>query len=184
MTRLEPMPVDALRPDQLELYYEIVHGKRGAGPQHFALARADGGLNGPFNAFLLVPRVGRALQSVGSALRYEGTLSDRIRELAILQVAAHWDSTFEQAAHESVGRSVGLTEAEIAAVREGRLPELADTVEAAATRVTAALIDGNVSDDMWAEEVRLLGRPAVFELSTIVGYYATLALQMRVFHVD
>ncbi|MGH8826589.1 MAG: hypothetical protein ACRDVZ_03105, partial [Jiangellaceae bacterium] len=62
--------------------------------------------------------------------------------------------------------------------------ELADAVEAAATRVTAALIDGNVSDDMWAEEVLLLGHATVFELSTIVGYYATLALQMRAFRVE
>ncbi|MGH8829359.1 MAG: carboxymuconolactone decarboxylase family protein, partial [Jiangellaceae bacterium] len=99
-----------MRSDQLELYHDIVGGKRASGPQHFALTRDDGGLNGPFNAFLLVPSVGRALQSVGSALRFDGTLSDRIRELAILQVAAHWDSMFERAAHENVGRSVGLTE--------------------------------------------------------------------------
>lgn len=172
-----------MRSDQLELYHDIVDGKRASGRQHFVLTREDGGLNGPFNAFLLVPSVGRALQSVGSALRFEGTLSDRIRELAILQVAARWGSTFERTAHESVGRAVGLTEAEMAAVREGRLPELADADEAAATRVTAALIDGNVSDDMWAEEVQVLGSATVFELSTIVGYYGTLALQMRVFRV-
>ena len=27
----------------------------------------------------------------------------------------------------------------------------------------------------------MLGRPALFELLTLVGYYATLALQLRVF---
>nr|BFE70573.1 hypothetical protein GCM10020092_038740 [Actinoplanes digitatis] len=73
------------------------------GPQLFRLVGADGGLEGPFNAFLLQPRLGLALQALGAAVRYETGLADRAREIAILVVSAASDSAFERYAHEAVG---------------------------------------------------------------------------------
>ena len=52
-SRLEPMPRSQLGPEARRLYDAITQGPRASGPQHFALTREDGGLNGPFNAFLL-----------------------------------------------------------------------------------------------------------------------------------
>src|ERR1700712_1255303 len=124
MTRLEPVPPEELDGDQRELYDAIASGPRAQGPQHFALTRADGGLLGPFNAFLLSPALGFALQELGAAVRYRTALPPRTREIAILTVAAHWDSAFEWSAHESVGRAAGLTDAELASLREGVVPEL------------------------------------------------------------
>ena len=37
---------------------------------------------------------------------------------------------------------------------------------------------GDLDDDEYAEAVAALGLPMVFELLTLVGYYATLALQL------
>jgi 4-carboxymuconolactone decarboxylase len=181
MTRLEAIPPDRQTPSQRTLYDRIVSGPRAAGPQHFALTSSDGGLQGPFNAFLLSPAVGASLERVGAAVRFETGLSDRTRELAILAVAAHWDSAFEWAAHEGVGRSVGLTSPEIDAVRRGEVPALPDEREVASAHLVAALLRGDVSDEEWARWAEPLGSAAVFELTSLVGYYATLALQMRVF---
>ena len=119
--RLEP---SALDDDQRSLYDAIAGGRRAQGPQRFRLADSQGRLEGPFNAFLLQPRLGSALQALGSAVRYDTGLDDRCREIAILIVAAHWESEFEWYAHEAVGRSVGLGDAELAAVRDGRYTEL------------------------------------------------------------
>jgi 4-carboxymuconolactone decarboxylase len=96
-------------------------------------------------------------------------------------VAAHWDSEFERTAHEAVGRAVGLSEAELGAIREGGLPPLEDPVERAGVRLTRALVHGDVDDATWSACVPPLTERTVFELTTLVGYYATLALQMRVF---
>lgn len=131
---------------------------------------------------LLSPPLGGALQELGAAVRYRSVLSDRIREMAILVVAAHWGSRFEREAHEAVGRACGLTEAELAALREGRVPELADPAERTAVRTTAALAGaGTLTDAEYGEAVAALGERGLFELTTLVGYYATLALQLRVF---
>lgn len=184
MTRLEPLLPGDLEPQARRLYDAITQGPRASGPQHFSLTRADGGLNGPFNAFLLNPGLGEALQRLGTAIRYEGTLSPRCREIAILTVATAWNSRFERRAHEAVGRAVGLTDADLDSLRAGAIPELEDEHEGACARLANAMVHGDVPETMWHQDAEFVGAAVVFELATLVGYYATLALQLRVFRVD
>ncbi|TNY35852.1 carboxymuconolactone decarboxylase family protein [Thermomonospora catenispora] len=181
MTRQRAFRPEELDGERLELYRAITAGPRAGGP--FRLVSEEGVLLGPFNEFLLSPLVGDALQRLGAAIRYESGLSDRVREMAILTVAAAWDSAFERQAHEAVGRAVGLTDEEMTAIAEGAPLEPEDPHEAAALRLTRALVAGDVDEETWTACVPPLDREAVFELTTLVGYYATLALQMRVFRV-
>jgi 4-carboxymuconolactone decarboxylase len=172
--KLEPSSLDD---EQRSLYDAITGGRRAQGPQLFRLTDETGRLEGPFNAFLLQPRLGSALQAVGSSVRYDTGLDDRCREIAILVVAAHWRSDFEWYAHEAVGRSAGLGDAELTAVRDGRHGALAE-------REAAALVlRGDLDDAEYREAVDHVGTAGLFELLTLVGYYATLALQLRVFRV-
>ena len=181
LARLHP-PFD--NEDRQRLYAAITSGPRGGSQQPFALVDEVGALAGPFNAMLLQPGMGAALQALGAAIRYQGTLPARLRELAILVVAGHWSSAFEQHAHEAAGRRAGLSEEELAAVRAGGEPDLADPAEQAAVRVAQTLVRaGDLDDAEYAEAVARLGEAGVFELTTLVGYYATLALQLRVFRV-
>jgi len=62
--KLKPSAFDA---EQRSLYDAIAGGRRAQGPQLFRLADAEGRLEGPFNAFLLQPRLGSALQALGDA---------------------------------------------------------------------------------------------------------------------
>jgi len=180
--RLTPAQLDA---DQRAVYDEIAAGPRAQGPQLFRLRDADGGLEGPFNAFLLQPRLGSALQALGSAVRYQTSLTGRCREIAILVVAAHWDSAFEWYAHEAVGRHIGLTDAELDAIRHRAYEALTDPQERATAVATQRLAGtADLDDEAYADAVRDLGLPQLFELTTLVGYYATLALQLRVFRVS
>ena len=180
LPRFEPSALDA---EQRSLYDAIAGGRRAQGPQLFRLADADGRLEGPFNAFLLQPRLGSALQALGASVRYDTELDDRCREIAILVVAAHWRSDFEWHAHEAVGRAAGLGDAELAALREGRHAELAGR-ESVVARTAAALVTrGDLDDAEYGEAAGHLGPAGLFELLTLVGYYATLALQLRVFRV-
>jgi 4-carboxymuconolactone decarboxylase len=114
--RLPKIAPGSLGGEQRHLYDAITGGRRAEGPQLFRLADDEGCLEGPFNAFLLQPRLGSALQELGSAVRYGTGLSDRCREIAILAVAAHWESEFEWYAHTAVARAAGLGDTELAAV--------------------------------------------------------------------
>ncbi len=182
--RLRPLTPDELDDSQRRLYNAITTGSRSAGPQPFSLARADGALEGPFNAMLLNPPIGDALQRLGAALRFAGRLSPRCREIAILAVASHWRCGFEQRAHEAVGAHVGLTEAELAALRAGGDPRLTDPIEQAVLAVTRRLVElGDLDDEAYAAAVDVLGADLLVELTAVVGYYSLLAMQLRVFRV-
>jgi 4-carboxymuconolactone decarboxylase len=180
--RLAGLRPAELNEQQTAVYQAIAGGPRAAGPQVFPLADEDGRLRGPFNAMLLSPPVGHAVQAVGAAVRYESVLADRVREMAILVVASHWASAFEREAHEAVGRACGLSDQELTALSAGAAPDLTDPAERTALRVTAALVDtGALTDQVYADAVLALGERGVFELTTLVGYYGMLALQLRVF---
>ncbi|WP_079085637.1 carboxymuconolactone decarboxylase family protein [Streptomyces dysideae] len=180
--RLAGLLPGELDEQQTAVHRAITGGPRAAGPQAFALTDEEGRLRGPFNAMLLSPTVGLAVQAVGAAVRYESVLTDRVREMAILVVAAHWGSTFEREAHEAVGRACGLTEPELRTLRAGELPDLMDPAERAALLATVALTrSGALSDEDYYDAAAAWGERGLFELTTLVGYYALLALQLRVF---
>jgi hypothetical protein len=181
--RIPKLDPSSLDDQQRSLYDAIAGGRRAQGPQLFRLADEDGRLEGPFNAFLLQPRLGSALQALGASVRYDTGLDDRCREIAILVVAVCWRSAFEWYAHEAVGRAVGLTDAELAALREGRHAELAGRGSVVAHTAAALVARGDLDDGEYREAVDQIGPVGLFELLTLVGYYATLALQLRVFRV-
>jgi 4-carboxymuconolactone decarboxylase len=53
------------------------------------------------------PAMGLALEASGAAIRFDGALPGRAREIAILAVAAHNKSDYEWSAHEAVGLDLG-----------------------------------------------------------------------------
>lgn len=174
---------DHMDPDQKELYEAITQGTRAQGPQHFALTDDHGRLNGPFADFLLSPKVGMALQALGSALRYETELSARARELAILAVAARRRSTFEQESHEAIARALGFKQDELEAIRREDMAPF-DREESLVGKTVLALLNGDLDEPTWETAEEILGQRKIFELVTLVGYYSTLALQLRVFRVE
>jgi alkylhydroperoxidase family enzyme len=183
--RLVKLLPPALDDEQRAVYDAIVGGPRAQGPRPSSLTDDDGGLIGPFNAFLLQPRLGQPLQELGAAVRFQTSLSDRAREVAILVVAAARESSFEWYAHAAIGRRAGLTDDELAAIRENRPDRLTDDVERMVGETAYALVTwGDLDDDQYERVVAALGRPTLFEVLTLVGYYSLIALQLRVFRVE
>jgi 4-carboxymuconolactone decarboxylase len=170
--------------EQRALYDSITGGPRGQGPQLFPLVDSSGALEGPFNAMLLSPPLGSALQALGSAVRFRSGLTDRAREIAILLVAHHWHSDFEIYAHEAIARAAGLDDAELGALRDGQPDSLVDDAEKVVGRTAQALANrGDLTDTEYQSALESMGARALFEVTTLVGYYATLALQLRVYRV-
>jgi 4-carboxymuconolactone decarboxylase len=134
---------------------------------------------------LLSPDIGMALQELGTAIRYRTGLSPRSRELAILVVAAHWQCEFELDAHTLIGAQVGLTGAELGALRGGEPLWLRDDEEAAVLAATRSLVrTADMGPSQYDAAATALGTAKLFEVSALVGYYSLLALQMRIFGVS
>lgn len=178
--RLTP---DLLTPEQQALYDEICSGPRASSDRPAGPIDAAGALTGPFNAMLLSPTVGGPLQRLGAALRYRSALPDVTRELVILAVAAHHDSAYERAAHQRVAAGLGVGQAALAAIEAGgtpaAYPETGPALDLARAILRAELPD----DDAFARFRAHLEPAEIFELSTLVGYYSMLAVQLALFDV-
>ena len=182
--RLPDLTPADLTDDAARAPRRIVGGPRGRGPQHFALTTDDGALTGPFGVMVHEPALGAPLQELGSAVRYATGLTDRVREIAILAVAAATGSAFERYAHERVGRAVGLTDDELAALAAGTFTST-DAVEQAAYALCRRLLAdrSRLTDGEYADLAEALGTTTITELVVLVGYYRTLAQLLDVFDV-
>lgn len=173
-----PRP-DELTEAQREVHERIVGGPR-SGESAFRLADADGRLHGPFNVMLAAPGPGLALSELGAALRFRTSLSDRVREIAILTLSALERSSFEWYAHEAVARRIGMTVEEIAALAACEPAPSFDDVERTVQRAVVQLAQGGDLDDaVHGALAAHLGTEGAVELIVLVGYYSMLAVAMR-----
>jgi alkylhydroperoxidase/carboxymuconolactone decarboxylase family protein YurZ len=177
--RLPLLAPDELTPAQRTVYDRIVEGRAQTKPVDGA-----GRLTGPFNAMLYGAAVGDALQALGATIRFNGLLSGRCREIAILIVAVDAKSPYELMKHTRAALAVGLNNGELAAITCGDDQIFTDEKERAVIAVTRLLITtGDLTDSEYRLAEDVLGPGLLVELSALTGYYQLLALQLRLFRV-
>ena len=76
--RIPYLTPGSLSDEQQELYDAIMAGKRGQGGAAGQLANEEGGLIGPFNAWLFSPSVGERAQALGEVLRFGSSLENHV----------------------------------------------------------------------------------------------------------
>jgi 4-carboxymuconolactone decarboxylase len=176
-----PAP-DEMTEEQVALYKLFATGKRAQPGTPFSLVDETGRLQGPPAAWILAPAVGRALEQLGGAVRYERTLPPRASEIAILLVAHHYRSPFELHAHTRAGAAAGLSPEDLDVLAAGQPPVLATEPEQVIYAVTRRLLAAAALDDEeYAQAVSVLGQGGLLELTTLIGWYSMLAIQLSVF---
>ena len=176
-----PAP-EEMTEEQQAIYRMFATGRRAQPGSAFSLVDETGRLTGPPAAWVLAPPLGRALEQLGGAVRYERTLPARASEIAILLVAHHHRSPFELHAHTRAGAAAGLSREDLDALAAGQPPALTTETERAIYAVTRrVLAAGALDDDEYAQAVSVLGTGGLFELTTLIGWYSMLAIQLSVF---
>lgn len=189
MSRVAPYDPDELTRAQREVYDELCAGPRTNPGRPGGPVDASGRLTGPFNAMLHSPAVGGPLQRLGAALRYESELDDVVRELVILLVAGHADCAFERAIHQPIARDLGADDETLAALDRSQVPDAfagdAHPTAGPALELALRILTGRLPDDAEFAALRAaLGDSGIFEVSTLVGYYQTIANQLALFAVE
>jgi alkylhydroperoxidase family enzyme len=117
------------------------------------------------------------LVRLGAAILGAQRLSAKLRELAILRVAALSPAPYEWTQHVSIAAMVGATGAQIEALERGDCAAACfDDLERAVLRFTTeAVRDVRVSDAPFAEVSGRLSPQEVVELLLAVGYYMLIA---------
>jgi 4-carboxymuconolactone decarboxylase len=171
---------EELNDEQRAVYLSITTGPRASAKRISPLMDDDGRLHGPFNPMLMSPALGAAVQATGAAIRYNSSLSDRQREIAILLMAQYERSNFEWIAHVDVGRVAGLTEPEIDALFHGSSSDTFSPAERSVFDVAEALIASGDIDSALFESARSeIGDVQIVEVIYLVGYYRSLATSLR-----
>lgn len=136
---------------------------------------------GPFVPLLQTPALMERVGKLGEALRFEGSLPERLRELVICAVARHCGNQFEWQLHAANALKAGVAEATLAALLDGRVPRGARPDESAVLDFSHELMHHHgVCDATFAHTEQLLGQAGVVELSTLVGYFAMVCWVMNV----
>lgn len=181
MSRLRALTRHELSGEQAELFDGIIESRGRGG---LDLVGPDGGLAGPFNAFVHVPQIGRRLTSLGGLLRFRTSIDRRLTEVAICTVGANWRSEFEFWAHAPMALEHGVPELVIEALRDGRPPVFERDDERIVHAVTSQLLtDRRVDDATYADGVALVGETGMVELATLVGYYCLISMVLNLFEV-
>lgn len=182
--RLPPLPPQRLDDAQRALYESVVGSPRAGSPGRAPLRDEQGRLNGPFNALLYSPRIGQAVQELGTVVRYGSGLTPRAREISILEVARHTGSAYEWSTHVTAALAAGLTADEIAWIEAGTDAATFEPGENAVRSVVRSLLaTGDLPDRLYASAEGVLGEALIVELVVLVGYYQLLAMLLRVARV-
>jgi 4-carboxymuconolactone decarboxylase len=178
MSRLPYLRYDDAGADGQRVWDGVV-GSRGG-----EVVNEQGGLIGPFNAFVHAPDVGRRLSSLGATLRFGTSIDRRLSEIAIITVGARWKAEFEWWAHSAMAREHGVPGAVVDAIGRGDDPPFEAEDERAVYAVARQLTDdGRLDQDAYQAAKRLLGDAGLVELVSLCGYYTLISYLLNAFDV-
>jgi AhpD family alkylhydroperoxidase len=128
----------------------------------------------PLNVFRMVarsPRAVRPFMALGSAV-LSGALDARRREIAVLRVARATTAAYEWAQHEQLARNVGVSDAEIEAIRHERpVVSLDDECNLICRVADEISREVRLSDDALGQIIERYGPRDATELILLVSYY-------------
>ncbi len=178
MTRIPYLRREELGPEGQQLWDDIV-SSRGS-----SILAADGGLAGPFNAFVTAPGAGQRLSSLGATLRFETSIERRLSEVAIITIGARWQAEFEWHAHARMARENGVPDAVVDAIGRGEDPPFEVDDERAVYAVARQLgQSGHLDEATFGAAQRLLGDTGMVELVSLCGYYTLVSFLLNAFEV-
>ena len=143
------------------------------------------GVRGPFQVLLHSPGLAQKVMEAGAQVRLGSTLSKTERELAIIAVAREKDARYEWAAHVKTGRSVGLGEDAIEAVRHNRdVSKLAADERDIVLFVRQLLRTNRVEPALFDALKARKGERWLVELAATIGQYQYISAINGTFGVE
>ena len=184
MPRLSNLDISNLSLKQMKFLNSLTEGKRGINRAIEDFTYTDGSLKGPFNAWLYSSEIGERAQKLGEALRFDNAMPPTLQEVAILSVAAYWQSQYEWWAHAQIAIKSGIPESVISAIKKGvPPPETEPGITAVTAFVRETLHKKQVSDDTFNAAIECLGERGIVDLTMLIGYYCLVSASLNVFQV-
>jgi 4-carboxymuconolactone decarboxylase len=151
--------------------------------QQRVLARLESGrgkILTPYKIWIHCAEVADGMEVLGTYLNTTDTLTDAEREIAILMTAVYWKSPFVIAAHARHSRKAGMDEAAVTAMLAGQPAVFSDARQQVVHDLVAdALAGGAIADEAFDRYEAVLGRAGLSQFLSLIGYYTSVSLAMR-----
>jgi len=166
--RFKPLTYEEMTREQRLMIEHLLQGERAS-------------TGGPFNVFLRSPELGDIAQQLGARVRFHSSLSDRLKEMAILMIARDWTAQYEWYAHKRLALQAGLKPDLVDAIAAGKRPAaMAPDESALYTFVTELLDTRQVDDPTFRAAVAAFGERGVVDLIGLMGYYQLVSMALNV----
>jgi 4-carboxymuconolactone decarboxylase len=170
--RLPKLSYEQLSPEQKAAWDEVVAGPRKK-------------MHGPFFIWLHSPELLSRGQKLGLYARFQSSLPQRLSELCILMMAAHWKAAGEWVDHAPIARDLGVDADALEALRKGLPARFKRDDEVAAYELAQELLNTRaVSDATYARVKAVLGERGILDLVAVLGYYSLIAMSMKTFALE
>ena len=169
--RLDILERGAMTPQQIELYDRI--------------AGARGAVRGPFNLWLYSPELCDKVEALGRFVRFDSSVPPRLRDIAILVTARHWDSSYMWHSYSKRATETGITADVIAAIAERRAPTFQNNDDKAVFEYATELLGRHmVAQATFDAAQASVGKTGLVELTALIGNYSMVAMVLSAFEVD
>lgn len=149
------------------------------------IASRRGGTRGPFLIWLRSPELCERVEALGAYCRFESALPDRLRELALLIAARHFDAQYSWNAHADKAVAAGLSAASVQRLAERSDPDFGDPEAEIMYRFATEVLEKHfVSDETFAAGMEAFGEQGLVDLIGSLGNYSMLAMLLNTFEVD
>jgi alkylhydroperoxidase family enzyme len=132
---------------------------------------------GPVPLSLYSPNIAQAFNDLNGFLRYNGDLSPRHTEVAILVATWEIEQQYEYSSHEPAALRFGAPQAVIDTIKYDREPVGLSPEETVIIKLGRQLMrEHKVDSDLYAEAVKHFGRKGLVELVTVMGDYVMVGM--------
>jgi alkylhydroperoxidase family enzyme len=122
---------------------------------------------------------------LGNAIRFKGDLDPIVRELAITRTGILCEAPYEVVAHKRIGKGVGVTDEQNAALDNWKAATCFNDVQKAALAFTDEVVTMNKPTDATFNAIASkLSPAALIELQLSVGFYVMTSKFLETFGVD
>ncbi|MGI8896646.1 MAG: carboxymuconolactone decarboxylase family protein [Casimicrobiaceae bacterium] len=137
-----------------------------------------------YRMLLHSPPLADGWRELMTAIRQHATLSARIRELVILHIAVINGADYEFRAHVPFALKEGITQAQIDALKAGKIEALSDAERAVLAYAGAMTVEVRVPDPLFDDVRRQLNAREIVELTATIAAYNMVSRFVEALQID
>lgn len=149
-----------------------------------AAKQASGIVGGPYYAYIRLPNLFEAAQSLRESLS-SGPLSAREQQIVNMTVARHWNARYPWFAQARRSRALGIDQSVIDAINARQTPNFADAREATCFIVARELLaNRGLSDETYAAAEKVMGLESLVALVASTGSFSMTCMTANSFAIE